>query len=156
MNLCTRSRKLKLLHITAHQKSTWSLQRKRSRPRGRWSRVRWSDYRGRDVIFTFAGLTAEELKSLSLAAEAIPICREGVARWSQRVNEARPRALSHPATAADPSPDYCNEMVSRLLTKRHYISTQTHTHTHKIESQTHTNKIRAMGQRKYVTHKWWS
>ncbi|CAB1453446.1 unnamed protein product [Pleuronectes platessa] len=30
-------------------------------------------------------------------------------KWELRVNEARPRALSHPATAADPSPDYCNE-----------------------------------------------
>lgn len=49
------------------------------------------------------------------------MCHEGVARWSQRVNEARPRALSHPATAADPGPDCCNEMVRRLLTKSHYI-----------------------------------
>lgn len=65
------------------------------------------------------------LKSLSHTAEAIPICREGVARRSQRVNEARPRVLSHPATAADPGPDYCNER--ELLIKCHYISTYTHT-----------------------------
>lgn len=49
------------------------------------------------------------------------MCHGGVARWSQRVNEARPRALSHPATAADPGPDCCNEMVRRLLTKSRYI-----------------------------------
>ena len=70
-------------------------------------------------------------KSLSQGAEAIPICREGVVRWSQGVNEARPKVLSHPATTADPRPDYCNEMVRRLLIKRHYISTYCmHTHTH--------------------------
>lgn len=74
------------------------------------------------MILVFTGFSAERPeKEKNWGTEAIPICREGVARWSPRVNEARTRALSHPATAADPSPDYCNETVRGLLTKRSYI-----------------------------------
>lgn len=47
---------------------------------------------------------------------------EGVARWSRRVNEAVPSALSHPATAADPGHDYWNETIWTLLSKRHRVS----------------------------------
>lgn len=84
-------------------------------------------------------------KKKNQGTEAIPICREGVARWSQRVNEAKTWALSHPATVADPSPDYCNETVKRLLTKHHYKHTHTHIYNAQIWSQntqTHRNYIK--------------
>lgn len=90
--------------------------------------VRWN-ITGDEVACLLAAAVLPE--SLTPAAEAIPICREVVARWSHRVNEARPWALSHPATTADPSPDYCNEIVISLLSKRCYTSTRVCTYVRK-------------------------